>query len=186
MLKRGETASGWVLVEPRREIRFWEALHYVACSQWKRTRKCKHNLWKGPPELWEWEWTHLIPWLRWQRIHLQCRRPGFDHWVGKFPWRRAWKPTPIFLPGESPWTEEPVGYSPGSQSVRHDWTTKHGTNCRIWHLTNVFIPAKLLKQVWYEYFYYSKKFACVSSQPSPYHSLPAFNTTWPLVCFLSL
>ena len=27
--------------------------------------------------------------------------------VGKIPWRRAWQPTPIFLPGESPWTEEP-------------------------------------------------------------------------------
>jgi len=30
-------------------------------------------------------------------------------WVGKIPWRRAWQPTPIFLPGESPWTEEPGG-----------------------------------------------------------------------------
>ena len=32
---------------------------------------------------------------------------GFDPWVGKIPWRRAWQPTPAFLPGESPWTEEP-------------------------------------------------------------------------------
>ena len=32
---------------------------------------------------------------------LQCRRPGFDPWVGKIPWRRAWQPTPVFLPGES-------------------------------------------------------------------------------------
>ena len=22
-------------------------------------------------------------------------------WVGKVPWRRAWQPTPVFLPGES-------------------------------------------------------------------------------------
>ena len=28
-------------------------------------------------------------------------------WVGKIPWRRAWQPTLVFLPGESPWTEEP-------------------------------------------------------------------------------
>jgi len=21
---------------------------------------------------------------------LQCRRPGFGHWVEKIPWRRAW------------------------------------------------------------------------------------------------
>ena len=36
----------------------------------------------------------------------------FNPWVGKIPWRRAWKPTPIFWPVESPWTEEPGGYSP--------------------------------------------------------------------------
>ena len=33
----------------------------------------------------------------------QCRRPKiprFDPWVGKIPWRRAWQPTPVFLPGE--------------------------------------------------------------------------------------
>ena len=28
---------------------------------------------------------------------------------GKIPRRRAWQPTPVFLPGESPWTEEPGG-----------------------------------------------------------------------------
>ena len=26
-------------------------------------------------------------------------------WEGN-PCRRAWQPTPVFLPGESPWTEE--------------------------------------------------------------------------------
>ena len=35
--------------------------------------------------------------------------PGFDPWVGKIPWRRAGQPTPGFLPGESPWAEEPAG-----------------------------------------------------------------------------
>ena len=35
------------------------------------------------------------------KIRLPCRRPGFDPWVGKVPWRRAWQPTPVFLPGES-------------------------------------------------------------------------------------
>ena len=24
--------------------------------------------------------------------------PGVDPWVGKIPWRRAWQPTPVFLP----------------------------------------------------------------------------------------
>ena len=38
---------------------------------------------------------------------LQCGRPGFDPWVRKILWRRAWQPTLVFLSGESPWTEEP-------------------------------------------------------------------------------
>ena len=28
------------------------------------------------------------------------RRPGFDPWVGKIPWRRERTPTPVFWPGE--------------------------------------------------------------------------------------
>ena len=48
-------------------------------------------------------------WVRQLRIRLQCGRPGFDPLVGNIPWRRAWQPTPVFLPGESPWTEEPGG-----------------------------------------------------------------------------
>ena len=40
------------------------------------------------------------------------------------PWRRAWQPTPVFLPGESPWTEEPSRpHSMGLQRVRCDWVT---------------------------------------------------------------
>ena len=40
--------------------------------------------------------------------------------LGRFP-RRAWQPTPVFLPGESPWTEEPGELqSLGSQRVGHD------------------------------------------------------------------
>ena len=43
-----------------------------------------------------------------------------------FSWRRAQLPTPIFLPGESPWTEEPGRLqSMGSQRVRHNLVTKH-------------------------------------------------------------
>ena len=47
----------------------------------------------------------------------QCRRHkrcDFDLWVRKILWRRAWQPTPVFLPGESPWTRE----SDGLQSIR--------------------------------------------------------------------
>ena len=45
----------------------------------------------------------------------QCRRcqiHGFDPWVGNIPWRRKWKPTPVFLPGESHGQRSLGGYSP--------------------------------------------------------------------------
>ena len=32
---------------------------------------------------------------------------SFSVWVRKIPWNKAWQPTLVFLPGESPWTEEP-------------------------------------------------------------------------------
>ena len=37
---------------------------------------------------------------------------GSNPWVGKIPWRTAWKPTPVFLPGESHGQRSLVGYSP--------------------------------------------------------------------------
>ena len=39
-------------------------------------------------------------------------RHGFDPWVGKIPWRRAWKPISVSLPGESHGQRSLVGYSP--------------------------------------------------------------------------
>ena len=32
---------------------------------------------------------------------VRCNRCRFDPWVRTIPWRRAWQPTPGFLPGES-------------------------------------------------------------------------------------
>ena len=48
----------------------------------------------------------------WQRVCLQCRRPGFDLWVRKIPWRREWQPTPVFLSGESHGQRSLAGYGP--------------------------------------------------------------------------
>ena len=33
------------------------------------------------------------------------RKTGFDPWIEKVPWRRAWQPTPVCLPGEPPRTQ---------------------------------------------------------------------------------
>ena len=43
---------------------------------------------------------------------LQCRRPGFDPWVGKILWRREWQSTPVFLPGECHGQRSLAGHSP--------------------------------------------------------------------------
>ena len=40
------------------------------------------------------------------------KRCGFNLWVGKIPWRRAWQLTLVFLPGESHGQRSLVGYSP--------------------------------------------------------------------------
>ena len=43
------------------------------------------------------------------------RRPWslrFDSWVGKISWRRAWQPTPVFLPGESHGQRSLESYGP--------------------------------------------------------------------------
>ena len=55
------------------------------------------------------DWTSLVGGK--EATH-QCRRPGFDPWVGKIPWRRKWQLTSVFLPGESHGQRSLVGYSP--------------------------------------------------------------------------
>ena len=59
-----------------------------------------------------WGSTGFPQGLRWQGIFLQCRRLQFDPWDRKMLWRRAWQPTPVFLPGESQGQRSPAGYGP--------------------------------------------------------------------------
>ena len=47
-----------------------------------------------------------------ERICLWCRKPEFDPWVRKIPWRREWQPTPVFLSGEFHGQGILVGYVP--------------------------------------------------------------------------
>ena len=72
----------------------------------------------------------------------QCRRHkrhGFDPWVGKVPWRRAWQPTPVFSPGEFRGQRSLVGYSPeGHKEVNK---TEYAHMCANTHTLGRF-PAK--------------------------------------------
>ena len=42
---------------------------------------------------------------------MRHKRHKFNPWVRRFPWR-AWQPTPVFLPGESPGQRFLAGYGP--------------------------------------------------------------------------
>ena len=47
-------------------------------------------------------WSSGLPrWHSGKESSCQCRRHGFDPWVGKIPLRRKWIPTPVFLSGKS-------------------------------------------------------------------------------------
>ena len=92
--------------------------------QYKHTHTAHHTLHTHTPTL------HLcfshFQWPSGKEAACQCGKHeslGFDPWVGKIPWRRAWQPTLVFLPGESHWTEEPGRLQfIGSQNVGHNWS----------------------------------------------------------------
>ena len=70
---------------------------FLLLSEWSSSLSPGEPCRMGERESWNnlGEW-----WVSWQRICLQCRRPGFHLWVGKIPWRRERLPTPVFCPGE--------------------------------------------------------------------------------------
>ena len=64
---------------------------------------------------------------------VDIKRCGFDPWVEKIPWRSAWQPTPVFLPGKSHGHRNLASYSPmGLQRVGYSisglyWTHREYT-----------------------------------------------------------
>ena len=57
-------------------------------------------------------------------VNSQCRRCGFDPWVGKMPWRKKWQSTPVFLPGKSHGQRSLVGYGPWDCKESDNLVTK--------------------------------------------------------------
>ena len=68
-----------------------------------------------PFSLGVWSWLGFPRGSMIKKIHLECRRHRrcrFDPWVGKIPWKRAWQPSPVFLPGQSHELRSLAGYGP--------------------------------------------------------------------------
>ena len=72
-------------------------------------------------------------------ICLQCRRPGFDPWVRKIPWRRKWQPTPVLLPGKSHGQRSLVDYGP--------WDRKESDTTERLHF-HFHFPWRKLSWIW--------------------------------------
>ena len=61
-----------------------------------------------------------LQWLSSKESSCNAGDPEFNPWVGKIPWRMAWQPTLVFLPGESTWTGEPGELQSMGHRVGHD------------------------------------------------------------------
>ena len=76
---------------------------------------------------------HLLPMKETQDIWVQSQ-------VGKIPWRRAWQPTPVLLPGKGHRERNLVDYSP--------WNCRVGHDCSDWaqHSTTKWKPGIVTKK----------------------------------------
>ena len=52
--------------------------------------------------------------------------------VGLIPWRRAWKPTPVFLPGESHGQKSLAGHSPWGRKESDTTVATEHTHVHAW------------------------------------------------------
>ena len=89
----------------------------------------------GSPSSPHWIWccheafagANMPGWLSGKESSYQCRRRGFDSWVGKIPWSRKWQPTPVFLLGNSHGKRSLMGYSPWNHKELDmtEWLSTH-------------------------------------------------------------
>ena len=87
--------------------------------------------------------------LRWSSCP-QRRRPGFNPWVGKIPWRRKWQPPAVFLPGEFHGQKSLVGYSPRGPKVLDmaEQLDTHTHTHTLWHsVSKGFLGSSVVKNL---------------------------------------
>ena len=60
----------------------------------------------------------------------QCRRCGFDPWLGKIPWRRTRQSTPVFLLGKS---HAIAAWQATAHGIAKSWTWLSDWTTTAWH-----------------------------------------------------
>ena len=76
--------------------------------------------------------SHQLPPWPGPFVTLSSRRWGFNIWVGKILWRRAWQPTPVSLPGKSHRQRSLAGYSPWSRKELDMTKVTEHTHVPVW------------------------------------------------------
>ena len=90
----------------------WWGQNFIHLTLWPRTLQPCDGLCAGNQRV-HLSITHIIRASQEVLVvkNLPANAGDIKDWVGKIPWRRAWQPTPIFLPGESHGRRRLVGYS---------------------------------------------------------------------------
>ena len=85
----------------------------------------------------------------------QCKRykrGRFYPWVRKISWKRAWQPTPVFLPGETQGQRSLVGYHPyGCTVTLHNWSDSACMHVQYYILS---IEQSIYIYIYISYFFY--------------------------------
>ena len=114
------------------------------CLKWKgRTKPLsqKSNIWPLEPTrdqvIGLSRINHIVYWCfpsggaSGKESTCQCKKQGSNPWIRKIPWRRAWLPSPVFLPGESHGQRSLAGYSPRGRK-ESDTTEANERTHRSW------------------------------------------------------
>ena len=76
-----------------------------------KIKKDDDDVWNKLTWLSDWDFQVAL-------VVRRFKRCGIDPWMGKIPWRKAWQPSSVFLPGESYGQKNLAGY--------HPWCSRDG------------------------------------------------------------
>ena len=89
------------------------------------------------------------------------KRRRFDPWVRKIPWRRAWQPISVFLPGESHGQRSPGGHKESDMTeqlstAQHRYYYHHRFTDRILHILLCYLLFSVNNEPWVMAFHVRK------------------------------